>query len=159
MARNASVRGTEVACFTATLRKSSPRTYQSSASSLSIICAPAYSPAIRQIAPDNKGNLLLSQFLDCDLQRIRLALKVHQDRRVRDAGTGGAGRALALSSPTSLFRQPLRQDQQPTQAHSPAPSNPPLVVFPSSSLWSAMDSCYMGCNVTSCPYIETIEEG
>ena len=83
----------------------------------------------------------------------------HQDRRVRDAGTGGAGRALALSSPTSLFRQPLRQDQQPTQAHSPAPSNPPLVVFPSSSLWSAMDSCYMGCNVTSCPYIETIEEG
>lgn len=39
-------------------------------------------PSIWEVAPNNEGNLLLSELLDSDLQRIRLALNVDKDWRI-----------------------------------------------------------------------------
>ena len=46
---------------------------------------PGNSLSVRKISPHNQRNLLLPQLLDCNLQRIRLSLKVNEYGRIHTA--------------------------------------------------------------------------
>jgi hypothetical protein len=46
-----------------------------------------HSLSIRHVPPHDERNLLLSELLDSNLQRIRLALKINQDGRVHAVNT------------------------------------------------------------------------
>lgn len=64
-----------------------------------ILTGPVLVPAIGQVAPNSERDLLLVQLLDRNLQRIRLALQIHQHRRIH----ADLQRACAQHSSSFVF--------------------------------------------------------
>ena len=92
-------------------RKSSPRTYSPLAPTSKPTALPEESnlPPIRQIPSHNKRHLLLPQLLDSNLQRVCLALYIHQHRRIHTKNPPTLTLAFRQTTPPKPPTKPSRR--------------------------------------------------